>query len=702
MDRFFYEGRRNANLLTSNSDISLMVDANTLSNNVRYSAVKVSESINNNIAATMDKMSWYIYLPNLGMILSNGSLLKPDEFFYAYYPNSELGYKDWFSYISGDTSRVYSIAYGHKSTDGADTVENVIPISQIGVGNSRSMSFITSISCSSLFEDALNEDNCESIIILGEDGQILADWGSENYSPEAFQDMAINDKEIMSFKHDKEHMEATCISSEWNNIKYIFATRRDAYFETAIVMERITIVSFIVLALIGAVIIYLTINRHYKPIKKIVKLIDENRGGSDSNEYELIRSVIEKLMANNSKSDSMLRLNNERLRNVYLVSLLTVGKNKAEALGRLKSIGVDFESKYFYVAIIRLSGNGCFEGSDSSEMAEYAVANIVDECVEKVAVNYTCSYSGMVMCAINIDNDDGMPEKFIKELETARKHIENYLQINVNISVSGRGESAEELGRLYYDALYAMEYGKESSESGIAVYTEVSNTADAGDDKTIMHSYVKWNEMLALMRNGDSDSAKMLLEDILSTDFSNASQVKKKAFACIMISMVASLANEMGALDEEGLYAATESIKAYSINFDVNRFRDEVTEICEKVCEYVQSHSNQSLSHNIMEYMEKNYADFDLNVSMLSREFNMPGTYLSKTFLEQTGTRLLDYINMYRVKMAKDMIDANPNIKIEEVGERAGFAVSRTFLRTFKKYQGISPSAYRGSLRMNQ
>ena len=50
---------------------------------------------------------------------------------------------------------------------------------------------------------------------------------------------------------------------------------------------------------------------------------------------------------------------------------------------------------------------------------------------------------------------------------------------------------------------------------------------------------------------------------------------------------------------------------------------------------------------------------------------------------------------MYRVDRAKKLLLDQPEMKIEQVGEYTGFSVNRTFLRTFKKYEGISPSVYR-------
>lgn len=69
-------------------------------------------------------------------------------------------------------------------------------------------------------------------------------------------------------------------------------------------------------------------------------------------------------------------------------------------------------------------------------------------------------------------------------------------------------------------------------------------------------------------------------------------------------------------------------------------------------------------------------------------------SYLSRTFKKETGQALTEYINLARVKKAKELLAAG-DLLTYEVAERVGFHDPAYFSAIFKKYTGISPKEYR-------
>ena len=59
-----------------------------------------------------------------------------------------------------------------------------------------------------------------------------------------------------------------------------------------------------------------------------------------------------------------------------------------------------------------------------------------------------------------------------------------------------------------------------------------------------------------------------------------------------------------------------------------------------------------------------------------------------------TNTRL-DYLNQKRVEYAAHLLLSEQSLSSKEVGERSGFYDDSTFRRNFKKYFGVTPTAYR-------
>ena len=71
--------------------------------------------------------------------------------------------------------------------------------------------------------------------------------------------------------------------------------------------------------------------------------------------------------------------------------------------------------------------------------------------------------------------------------------------------------------------------------------------------------------------------------------------------------------------------------------------------------------------------------------------------YISKVFKDETGEGLLDHINRLRIQQAKKIMQ-NKNLVLEDVAGQVGFTNVNSFIRVFKKYEGITPGKYRESL----
>lgn len=73
-------------------------------------------------------------------------------------------------------------------------------------------------------------------------------------------------------------------------------------------------------------------------------------------------------------------------------------------------------------------------------------------------------------------------------------------------------------------------------------------------------------------------------------------------------------------------------------------------------------------------------------------------TYISACINGQAGMSFNDYVMTYRIRYAQRLMRENPGIKLQQVGEDAGFTNERTFYRSFKKITGLTPGQWKESL----
>lgn len=93
------------------------------------------------------------------------------------------------------------------------------------------------------------------------------------------------------------------------------------------------------------------------------------------------------------------------------------------------------------------------------------------------------------------------------------------------------------------------------------------------------------------------------------------------------------------------------------------------------------------------------HIDERLTLDRVAREIHTSQFYFCKQFKQATGINFSSYVSRLRVEKAKQML-TNPHQGIAEIAYAAGFASLTHFGRMFKRFAGLSPTAYR--VRLNQ
>ena len=84
----------------------------------------------------------------------------------------------------------------------------------------------------------------------------------------------------------------------------------------------------------------------------------------------------------------------------------------------------------------------------------------------------------------------------------------------------------------------------------------------------------------------------------------------------------------------------------------------------------------------------------DLSVAMVAEAMGVTPVAITRVFQRLLGMGTLDYIHHTRLKAAKQLLSASER-SIREIAELTGYNNSVTFIRVFKKYEGVTPGQYR-------
>ncbi|MBP1851253.1 GlxA family transcriptional regulator [Rhizobium halophytocola] len=86
----------------------------------------------------------------------------------------------------------------------------------------------------------------------------------------------------------------------------------------------------------------------------------------------------------------------------------------------------------------------------------------------------------------------------------------------------------------------------------------------------------------------------------------------------------------------------------------------------------------------------------DWSLERLAAIGHVSARHLSRLFREHTGMSVIDYINLMRVTLARDILGQS-RLDMESVAERCGFASARHLRRVWGQHNAVPPSHYRSA-----
>jgi two-component system, response regulator YesN len=100
-----------------------------------------------------------------------------------------------------------------------------------------------------------------------------------------------------------------------------------------------------------------------------------------------------------------------------------------------------------------------------------------------------------------------------------------------------------------------------------------------------------------------------------------------------------------------------------------------------------------ALFRSVEQYI-KDHLNEELDLEKTAAKFNLSIYYFSRTFKDILRYNFSDYINMVRIKKAKELLEKD-EISIKEICYSVGYSDPNYFSKVFKKYEGVSPSEYK-------
>ncbi|WP_211749745.1 response regulator transcription factor [Paenibacillus sp. Marseille-Q4541] len=118
-----------------------------------------------------------------------------------------------------------------------------------------------------------------------------------------------------------------------------------------------------------------------------------------------------------------------------------------------------------------------------------------------------------------------------------------------------------------------------------------------------------------------------------------------------------------------------------------------------KLIQQLGVNSKDTIIKQMIDFIKRNPGDH-LKLEVLAEVFNYNSSYLGKLFKNYTGESFNVFLDKVRMEKAKSLLEEG--LKVHQVSAQIGYANVDYFHSKFKKYIGISPSAYRDQYKERQ
>lgn len=436
----------------------------------------------------------------------------------------------------------------------------------------------------------------------------------------------------------------------------------------------------------------------YDPIGKMTNYIGNIgylQNEFPNNEFDIISGYINDLIEKNKKMDDQISLNLSILKESYLYKfLMSVHINDEEETkkGMLEN-GITFRYDHYIVAIVQLRPTEKFY--DSFTKNEYSIIINGIDLILKDMIAEDGKYGNFIIHQDNehsiviVNMNKNAIEDITKKFESFTRdfyHDREFMYILVGIGNYYAGFNG--MKKSYNEAKRVLASMQTIRNSAVMFYdnNKMNNTnyIYTIDNENIIYNYLlKGN--YADVENAVSDVIKKNLENGLGD---NGQKLLYRQFYNTAVKVLGAKGiNISDLMEKEQITHIDED------DYDNNRFIDYVCEVLKKTAEYTSNINTSVAVDEIKDYIDKHFYE-ELYLDKIADLFGVNSKYLSRLIKEQMGINFSQYVMRIRILKACEMLKST-SMSINEIMEKTGFNSRTTFIRVFKKFEGLTPSEYR-------
>ena len=482
------------------------------------------------------------------------------------------------------------------------------------------------------------------------------------------------------------------LNSAIAGISYIYTMHSAGYDTTIQRVSLITWISVSICIILCILILIYFMHQNFAPIARIAQNLHNNEDNIPIIHKGKLSHILDSFASKINESNQ-LNLELKSHRNIVrdmLIAKLLLGDITSEELQSVKSLD-GFKDDMFFVAAIKTSE--LYGEEKDYNIFHNTIKNIVSDLNEKGYHAYSLVLHGALISILNCQEDS------VNSLLSYLKNVPSILEVSLDadfcVGISQTCDRLDDISVCYAQAVETLSYCVMFNRSSAIYKTDYRLRIDYASNR-IEHfeANKKFRNSIVI---ADFKEARNMVDSLFEVSFypdqsTNEVQLNIYSIVTLLCSSLVEF-SERHNINELSI----ENINSKLIqSLTIDQLKDNVVELLRYLEEQYNDFDNfllEKFKNDVIKYIELNYQDYELSVGGIAAHFDVSVSYTSKTFKKQTGVGLLSYIHQVRLKHAKELL-AEKKYSIKEIATMVGFNDSTSFIRTFKKHEGVSPGRY--------
>lgn len=386
------------------------------------------------------------------------------------------------------------------------------------------------------------------------------------------------------------------------------------------------------------------------------------------------------------------------IRSNALASLILGSKSEEESRQELAGLGISLDAAAYLVAVVDIDlYSGMYEIDErekkESALMAFAVYNIMNEIVGGRKAGYVCQGKDNRTYVLFAGGKSGeLKKKSMPILEEGAKQVRRLMGLKLTIGIGSQVQDLGSIYKSYEQADHAVGY-RYVYGGGHLIDSAVTEQAGGLEAKIDSIS----EALVFAVKVRDEEGIRKLLEE-LETSLRAAAVDKTKCCLYIQRAVVA-IRQVLKAADMEhtDLYGESQTlVQEIARRSTLHEAVMCLSEFCRRISGELASQRStggQRYAMMAMDYIEKNYADPDINLNSICGYLNISTSRFSTIFKNATGSTFMEVLINLRMEKARELLE-HTDLKNYEIAERVGFSDPHYFSVSFKKITGKTPTEY--------